>query len=289
MTQMTLELRDVHLRRGGRPVLDSVQAELRAGSFTAVMGPNGSGKSTLLDVLAGWLRPQHGQTRLDGRALRDWPDEALARRRLVLSQSLVVSAPFSVRQVVELGIPRACRLAPTEIERRLQAALVRADVAPLAERNCMAVSGGELQRVHLARCLLQVALLPPGDCAVLLLDEPTSHQDLHHQELILSTCRALAALGHLVCAVLHDLNQVSRYADRVLLLDAGRVVLHEATQQALADPRLAEVFRVRLRRLVDDEGGPPIWCIESASAERAPRAASRRPAVADPAAGADLR
>jgi iron complex transport system ATP-binding protein len=263
------ELADVHLRRGGRPVLAAVAATLEAGSFTVIMGPNGSGKSSLLDVLAGYLRPQIGQVSLDGRSLAQWPGEVLSRRRLVLSQTLAMSTPFSVRELVELGIPRTCPLGPAEIERRLNAALVRADVAPLARRNTMALSGGELQRVHLARCLLQIALLPPGEGAVLLLDEPTAHQDLHHQEQILSTCRSLAALGHLVCAVLHDLNQVSRYADRVLLLDAGRVVLHGPAQAVLADPRLAEVFRVRLRRLEDAAGGPPVWCIDAAGGEGA--------------------
>jgi len=264
--RLRYELHGVYLRRGGRPILHAVAATLEPGLFTALMGPNGSGKSSLLDVLAGYLRPQVGQVILDGRALALWSGEVLSARRLVLSQSLAMNSPFSVRELVQLGIPRSCRLAPVEIERRLQAALLRADVAALADRNTMALSGGELQRVHLARCLLQIALLPPGECAVLLLDEPTAHQDLHHQELILASCRELAALGHLVCAVLHDLNQVSRYAHRVLLLDEGRVVLHEAAQTALADPRLAAVFRVRLRRLVDASGEAPLWGIEATRA-----------------------
>jgi iron complex transport system ATP-binding protein len=259
---LQLEASAVRLARGGRPVLEAVDVALEPGRFTAIMGPNGCGKSTLLDVLAGYLRPQAGQARLCGRPLTEWPGEALSLRRMVLSQSLTVSAPFSVRQVVELGVPRECRLPGEQLARYVERALERVDLAPLIERSCMALSGGELQRVHFARCLLQLALMAPDERAVLLLDEPTSHQDMRHQESILSTCRQLAADGHLVCAVLHDVNQVSRFADSVLLLQSGRVVLHLPTQQALADPRFAGVFRVRLTPL-ENPRGAPAWYIDA--------------------------
>lgn len=240
--------------RQGRRVFESLDFALRAGEVTAVMGPNGAGKSTLIDCLSGFLSPQAGTVRLVGRPLSTWPLPELCRLRSVMSQSSAIAAPFTVEELLRLGIPRACRRSHRDVERHVQLAAERADVAGLRQRRANRLSGGELQRVHFARCLLQMGLVDDGEVGVVMLDEPVSHQDLGHQEQILEVCRQLAASGHIVLVVLHDVNLVARWSDELLLLGEGRIVDRGAVTTVLGSQCFAEVFGVELTTITDARG-----------------------------------
>ncbi len=243
---MTLRAEAVSLRRGRRWVLREVSLALGPGELLAVVGPNGAGKSSLLRCLAGDWTPQAGRVTLGGRPLDDWSPLALAGQRAVLPQSPRLAFPFTVREVAAFGLAAAGRDRARHAE-WLAEALDLADVAHLAGRTYTTLSGGERQRAQLARVLCQ-ALAGAGPAHCLLLDEPTAAQDLRHQHGLLAMLRRQTATrGWSVAVVLHDLNLAARYADRVAMLDGGRLVVLDAPAAALSAARIERVFGLPVR------------------------------------------
>ncbi len=207
--------------QGGSFTLNVADWSMGAGEFHVLAGCNGAGKSTLLKALSGELRVA-GQSLLHERALPQWSAQTRARHLAVLPQTSELSFPFSTAEVVSLG---ATPLSLSWRQRReaVVRLLRRTDTHHLRDRDYRQLSGGERQRVHLARVLLQLsqAELAP----LLLLDEPTSAQDLGQQHALLGFIRELATQQNYgIVAVLHDINLCLRYATRVSLLEGGRVV-----------------------------------------------------------------
>ena len=239
------EARDIVHRIGRRTILDRVALALRPGTVTVLVGPNGAGKSTLLKIMAGSLKPAAGTVALDGRDIHALPPKVLARRRSVLPQSVALAFPFTVAEVVRLGLPAKPAEAP---ERLVARALGAVGLAAEAERICTSLSGGEQQRAHLARALVQLWAGPADGLArTLMLDEPTASLDLAHQLLVLKLARDHAGAGGSVLAVLHDLNLAALAADRVVALDRGRVVAEGPPAAVITDRLLAETYGVGLR------------------------------------------
>ncbi len=213
-----LGARSLTCRLGGREVLSGVDLTLQERELTVVVGPNGAGKSTLLGALAGDVAPSAGSVELDGRDLRSWTPRQLARRRSFLAQANEVGFGFPVRDIVAMG--RYPWDAPGEMDldhEVVEAALRRTDTTTLADRSFRALSGGEKARVSLARVLAQ-------DTRIVLLDEPTAALDLRHTEEVLSLTAALAREGRTVVVVAHDLSLAATYADRLVVVDSGRIV-----------------------------------------------------------------
>ncbi|MGX1811653.1 heme ABC transporter ATP-binding protein [Nocardia sp. NPDC055321] len=235
---ITLSARGVDLERGGgRKVLSGVDFDVIAGQIVALVGPNGAGKSTLLAALAGELEPSGGTVTLDGKPLSHWAPIDMARRRAVLPQNHTVGFPFTAREVVAMGrAPWAHTPRRHEDEPRIAAALAATDVQHLAERTFPALSGGERARVALARVLAQ-------DTATLLLDEPTAALDLGHQEQVLRLARERATAGAAVVVVLHDLGVAAAYADRVAVLQDGRVAADGPPRAVLTAELLTRVYQ----------------------------------------------
>jgi len=229
-----LEAREVTVRAGASTLLDAVSLALAPGELVAVAGPNGAGKTTLLRVLEGDLVPAAGAVLLDGRPLRAHRPRDLARRRAVLPQDTRLAFPFTVAEVVRMG-RWPWPPSPSRDHAAVAAALAACDVTHLADRRVPTLSGGERTRVALARVLAQ-------DTAVLLLDEPTAALDLRHQRAVLAAARARADAGRAVLAVLHDLNLAAAHADRVVLLDAGRVVADGPPAAVLTADRLTALY-----------------------------------------------
>jgi len=245
-----LDAKDVTVRIGGAVLLDSVSLTAEAGTLTVVVGPNGAGKSTLMGVLAGETVPSGGSVTLAGRPIAAWSARDLARRRAVLPQSSNLQFHFTVAEVVGLGcavhadVP--CRRSVPEAVSR---ALAEADIAHLGDRPLPTLSGGEKQRAHFARCLAQLA--GPGAAAekILLLDEPTASLDPAHQHHLMFRAKRLAEEGMTVIAIVHDLNLAARYADRVAVLDRGRLVGLGPVAAVLTADLLSGVFRIPTRVL----------------------------------------
>lgn len=236
------QMEDIVLERGGRRLLDGVSLALTPGTVTVVIGPNGAGKSTLLKVLAGELRPARGRVTLDGRDIATVPPALLARRRAVLAQSTEVAFPFTVAEVVGIGLMGAGPGA----EPRIEAALAKVDLSGFAARRIEQLSGGERQRVHLARVLAQLDASGEG-AGFLLLDEPTSSLDLSHQLLVLEVARRHAQAGGGVLAILHDLNLAAMAADVLVVVEKGRIAAAGPPSEVLTDGLLRTVFRVEAR------------------------------------------
>ncbi|MDH5588952.1 MAG: ABC transporter ATP-binding protein [Gemmatimonadota bacterium] len=220
------------------PTLRGVDLDTPDGSLYAVLGPNGSGKSTLLRALLGVLEPTGGSVHFDGRPLREWSRRDLARAVGVVPQREVVSFPLSVRELVAMG--RYPHLGALGAETRgdtdaVDRALEQCDVTGLADRDVGTLSGGEFQRVRIARALAQ-------EPRALVLDEPTASLDIRHEMTILELLRAWADEGMTVLVVTHGVEQAARFADRMLLLSRGRVAAEGPPAQVLEESILREVY-----------------------------------------------
>jgi len=253
-----LEARDVHLHYGARRVLQSISLRAQPGRVLALIGPNGAGKSSLLGVLAGLLRPSMGMATLDGVSLARWPAPELARRRAMLSQRVQLGFGFSAEEVAMLGRSPHGAASPRLADRRIVEMVLRATGTwDLRQRNYLELSGGEQQRVQLARVLAQI-----WDCREapgwLLLDEPEAGLDIAHQHELLGHAQQLAGQGFGVIVVLHDLNLAARYADDVALLAQGRLVRHGGREQVLDAQVLSKIYGVPLACVRDGEGRPLI-------------------------------
>lgn len=240
-----IETQELSVGWNGRAVVSGVNLSLPPRTRLALLGENGSGKTTLLYALAGLSRPLLGTIRWAGGLLPRGPERL--RALSVLFQGEPV-APFSVAELVTLGLGREGKPSPhdTELVRR---ALSRMQLGGVAERPCTQLSGGEWQRVLLAR-----ALVPsPG---LLLLDEPTNHLDPGRRAALLSH---LAKLGESVAVVLctHDLDLAAR-CDRVAVVARGLLVAEGSPGDVLTPALLGDALGVRVQRVNDPEGGPPL-------------------------------
>lgn len=255
ITDGLLMARDVHLHRRGRAVLQGVNLQAHPGRVLALVGPNGAGKSSLLGALAGWIVPSLGEVTLDGRSLAAWPTMALARRRAMLSQNVQLGFAFRVEEVVMLGrTPSGGRTVQAQDETIVESALHLAQVAHLRGRNYLELSGGEQQRVQLARVVAQVWEQDEGP-AWLLLDEPEAGLDIAHQHAMLRQMRTLSRKGYGVIVVLHDLNLAARYADDIALLTQGRLARLGRPEYALEPQALSKVYGISLDRVSTQAGG----------------------------------
>lgn len=228
----------VHYPGAERPALNGVDMAVPAGTFYAVLGPNGSGKSTLMRALMGVVRPASGLATVDGRPASRWNRRALARRIAAVAQSESVAFPVTVQELVAMGrYPHlgALQRERAEDRRAVEEALATCDALHLRDRDAGTLSGGELQRVRIARALAQ-------EPAALALDEPTSSLDIRHQMSILSLLRASADRGLTVLLITHDLDLAGRFADRLLLLHQGGVAAEGRPDEVLRKEILDRVY-----------------------------------------------
>ena len=235
-----LEVRGVRVGYAATPVLDGVTLEVGAGEWLAVAGPNGSGKTTLLRTLSGYLRPQAGWVRLEGTDLAAWRPTARARRLAVAGVESGPGSGLTVAEYVALGrTPHLEGLWGWEGPRDREAvarALAWVGLADQAHRPLDVLSAGQRQKALLARALAQ-------EPAVLLLDEPTNHLDLRHQVEIMDLLDGLRRrLGLTLVAVLHDLNLAALYCQRLVLMEAGRVVAAGPPAQVMRPDVLGRVY-----------------------------------------------
>jgi iron complex transport system ATP-binding protein len=235
------------------PAVDGVSLSIREGACTAVLGPNGSGKSTLLRLMLGVLSPDAGAVEFERRPLASWPRAELARRVGVVPQSEEIAFPLTVRELVAMG--RYPHLGPWrsegEADRRAIAGAMRVcDVEGLAERAVSTLSGGERQRARIARALAQ-------EPRVLALDEPTIALDVRHEMEIFELLRELGASGVTVLLITHNLNLAARYADRLALLDRGRLAAAGAPAEVIRRELLERVYAWPVR-VAEHDGAPQV-------------------------------
>lgn len=242
--------KELSLSLSGRPILQDINLDLRPGSVTAVLGPNGAGKTSLLRILSGEWKPDRGSVELGGRPLASIPIRELGQRRAYLHQESSLDFAFTVLEVVLLG--RSPHMAGGERPRDYEVArqaLLQVDLLDRQADHYTSLSGGEKQRVHLARVLAQITDPAAPEPRYLFLDEPTNNLDLSHQRTIFQVVRVLASQGVGVCMVLHDLNQAVQTADWIVILDKGRVALAGEPARIAEAPACERIFGVPLRRI----------------------------------------
>ena len=217
----------------------NISLAVPAGQFLCIVGPNGAGKSTLLRMISNELVPTEGSIRLRKRNLKDYDPTELAKLRAYLAQKREMAFPFRALQIVLLGRHPYLQGRKESSNDVLfaQQQLQRLRSGHLAERVYLTLSGGESTRVDMARVLSQ-------EPELLLLDEPTNHLDPYYQLELLELCRSLINEQKTIIAVMHDLNLVAQYADRVLLLSKGRLVLQGQPNEVFQREPLREIYGV---------------------------------------------
>ncbi|EBP9162759.1 Fe(3+) dicitrate ABC transporter ATP-binding protein FecE, partial [Salmonella enterica] len=217
---MTLRTENLTVSYGTQPVLNNLALTITAGKITALLGPNGCGKSTLLNCFSRLLSPQSGKVLLADRPLDSFSSRQLARRLALLPQHHLTPEGITVRELVSYGRSPWLSLwgrLSVEDNARVNVAMSQTQTHHLAERRLTELSGGQRQRAFLAMVLAQ-------DTPVVLLDEPTTYLDINHQVELMHLMHELQTQGKTVVAVLHDLNQASRYCDHLVMLANGRVM-----------------------------------------------------------------
>ncbi|MEL6277257.1 MAG: ATP-binding cassette domain-containing protein [Pseudomonadota bacterium] len=247
---MSAELINATVERGGKQILRNVSVSCPAGAITAFCGPNGAGKTTALSLMTGAIAPNAGEAKLDDLRVRRQRPEALARRRAVVSQYSQLSFPFAVYEVIAMGrTPHFGRVTPEQDNAAIEAAIDLMALSPLIDRNYLTLSGGEKQRVNIARALAQIwregtqaddqsEPRPPW----LFLDEPTNALDLKYQLALMALLGRLRDDGWGIIVVLHDLNLVKKYADRTVLFKDGSLSSTGPSHEVLSPQTVMDTF-----------------------------------------------
>ncbi len=248
---------NISVSYGDTKVLQDISLSVEEGSFIGILGPNGCGKTTFLRSLSRILEPDAGTVYLDGTNAASYETKALARTLGCVRQETDVAFPFTVREIVLMGRhPHIGRLAPLSAEDLQIAddAMKTTNTAHLADRLITEVSGGERQRVLIARTLAQQP-------KILLLDEPTSHLDINHQIEILRMIRGLTP-KITVIGVFHDLNIASYFCDRLILMDGGHILAAGTPSEVLTAERIRSVFQVAMLVSIHPLTGKPYLITE---------------------------
>lgn len=265
---MTLAVNGLRLSYGSREVVQVAGLHVEPASMVCLIGPNGCGKSTLLRAMAGLNRPMAGTVSLDGKPLTCWSPRALARRLAFLPQSPAAPHGSSVRQLVSHGrYPHQGLFARQSARDReiIGWAMEATGIAHLHDRDVGILSGGERQRAWMSMILAQ-------ESSIILLDEPTTYLDMGHQVELMELLAELRRTRRLtIITVLHDLNQASQYADRLLALRDGRIVA-DGTPLDIVDSRLSErLFGLVTQRIDRTHSGKRVpYCLPVGSTRRGP-------------------
>ena len=238
-----LQASNISVSYGTKQIINGLDFTAHAGTLTAIVGPNGSGKTTLLRALTGET-PVQGTIRLNGMDIVQAPAWVLASQRAVLSQATSLSFPFQAIEVVRLGLQAGKETAV----HLAQTALHRVGLGGYEERFYQELSGGEQQRVQLARVLCQVwNPVHDGTPRWLLLDEPVSSLDIGHQLMVMQIARRFAQEGGGVIAVMHDLNLSAMFAQTIVLMSEGTIVAQGTPTEVLSDRNVTSAYKCDIR------------------------------------------
>lgn len=249
-----LEAKNISYTIGSKLILNQISMQASAGEILMIAGPNGAGKSSLLKVLSEKTKLDAGGVTINNKNILQYNPKELAKTRGVLSQSFSAGLPFLVEDVIMMGRYPHFNEYPNETDTVIVKEIIRAlDIEHLAERIYTTLSGGEQQRVQLARVLAQIWKQEKAISGTkyLFLDEPVSSLDLYHQHTVLQMATRLALAGYCVIAVLHDLNLISQYAHKVLLLCQGHVKAYGTPEYVFTKERIKNVYGLDVHLIQD--------------------------------------
>ncbi len=246
-----LEVQDLSFEYRTDKIIEDINFELQQGQILGIIGPNGSGKSTLLKLISNILPYQQGKIKLFNKNLINYKRKELAKRMAVLPQNTQIDFDFKAREIVEMGrypYINYWRGLSQEDHRIVNQALAMTNIFDLVEKRIKNISGGERQRVLLARALAQ-------DPSLLLLDEPTAALDINYQLEIFKILEKLVTKKVTVVIVLHDLNLASQYCDRLILLKEGTIHKEGSPQEVITTANIEDVYGCKVN--VDNSRARP--------------------------------
>lgn len=238
-------------------LVDNINLYLEAGEVLAVIGPNGAGKTSLVRALTGDLTLQHGTIAFNNKALRDYDQQLRARQLAMLSQQTVLDFPFLAADVVHLGrIPHASSTA--ENNQIVTETLAAVDMLDRAQQLYPYLSGGEKQRIQLARVMAQIWRQEDSPTRLLILDEPTASLDVAHSQQLMKIVRQLADDGVAVIMIVHDFNLAARYADSIAVLKNSAIQIMGTPADVITRETMQQVFDVDASIIPHPTNGKPM-------------------------------
>lgn len=251
-----ITVKNIHYSAGQAKLLDNVSFDVQPGEMLAIIGANGAGKSTLLKLLCKEIPVSAGEISIRQQPINSYKLDHLAKFRAVLAQSNTLSISFKVDELIMMGRYPHFDNNPTATDIEIvRSVMEETGTTAFADRDYNTLSGGEQQRVQLARVIAQIYDQPQG---LLFLDEPTNGLDLLYQQQILVLARNLADRGYCVVSILHDINFASRYADKVLMLKKGKRIAFGKPQDVITCDNIHKAFNIQVRLFNDDEFQCPL-------------------------------
>lgn len=252
-----LDLKNVSTAPWGTPLLEGISLKLDAGEILGIIGPNGAGKTSLLQTLSGDHTATCGSIKFLGRDIATWAGHERAKSLAMLPQLSLLNFPYTVEEVILLG--RTPHSSGAQADRAILEEVMRCtDTQNLQTRIFTQLSGGEKQRVQLARVFAQIWPDSTNEPRLLLLDEPTAALDLAHQKLVMETLRELASRNCAIVIVAHDFNLVAALADKISALKGGRQIAYDCASAVLTKGVFSRIFDVDVSILAHPETGRPL-------------------------------
>lgn len=253
-----ISIAELTVRLGKSTIIHNLSADLTPAKVTAIVGPNGSGKTTLMRALTGELE-FIGSVSINGHSLKALTALQQARIRGVLPQSSIVTFPFTVREIVRMGGLSSARFElPEDFDSRVDDVLVKVELTGYAGRRYTELSGGEQQRVQLARVLFQLPKAQEnGDPKWLLLDEPVSSLDLRYQLIVMNIARDFANEGGGVIAIMHDINLTAMFADDLIMLQNGKMFAHGTPSRIINSKNISALYDCKVKVNQTPKGNTP--------------------------------
>tara|TARA_R110002020_G_scaffold54229_17_gene151417 strand:- start:1511 stop:2287 length:777 start_codon:yes stop_codon:yes gene_type:complete len=251
-----IQAKNITYKIGNKTILKDISVNFEAGKINLILGPNGAGKSTLVKVICNQLKPQEGTVFYEGLNIRKTSVAELAKVRAVLSQNTELAFPLKVKEVVMMGrYPHFSVNPTTKDENAIQEAMRFFDVDEMADRDYLTLSGGEKQRVHFARVVSQIWHPSENGCRYLILDEPLTFLDVHYQFQFMHKLRELLKEKDLVIVgVVHDLNLAAKFADHLVLLNNGKLLVEGNKEEVLNAENMKTAYRLEPVIHTDERG-----------------------------------
>lgn len=259
-----LEVKNVEYVIGEKKLLNNVSLDFVKNEFAVVMGQNGAGKTTLLKILAGSLKPTGGEVTVFNRNIESFDKNDLAKKRAVLSQHYEIAFPITVEEIVMMGRYPHFRDTPSKEDIEIvSTAIDIMGVSEFRKRDYNTLSGGEAQKVQMARVISQIWQEDNKESKILFLDEPVSSLDMHYQHLILKLIRKYSMKNILVVGVIHDINLAFEYADRIIFLKNGEYIRSYNTNEIIDPADLKDIFEIEIGIIKNPYSDRPMFVVKN--------------------------